>query len=607
MDRSAIALAAVGFGALLWSSYCAFTHGLFGEMMDYIVYSNMMWNSAHGRFFEYFGGSYLRHHLSYLLIPLSLIYHAWDHPFVLSILQWALIAAGAFFTQRFARQSGMPAPWPGVMALYGVLHHFPQQVQLSEFHGVACYFVLYPLLSIGASKSRWWTILPLSAILAVREDAGLTAAPILAWYAYSRRWRGGWWMVMGAVVYTAAAIFVLYPMANGHSLFDRRTEAVGLSAITQTLHKEPLTGRLSTLAWILAPLIPFARRKNLLALALFIAPSAAITLGSGFSWQYRLWIHYPAPFAILTPLALIAIAALAPLKRWWSLWLVAVALVSHLALGYIPLGGRSGEAYSLPSPLGLDAVRFARNTDSDKDVLIVTRDLKSFAGNRRSVKLLQRTRDLRSANYFLASRSLLESDPEIRNALTRWKPIAISDYVVLLRRETNAPSQGSAFSLAEYVLPMPMTLTHHARNAWDGWPWSGRYARFWRGDESRWQAGLSHGGRIALPSGTYVATLEFRSEPPRPGKHAAERWGFFRIYPLDSEAPILAHADFPPTDSRVVRELSVTFSLEHAMVIEPRVVGGSASLWLYAVRIRRVTDVDALREARPLRKEASTT
>jgi len=123
--------------SLLFSSFCAFTNYRFALCdPDYVNYVNMLWNSAHGRPFVCPWGSYLSAHLSFSLLLLAPFFRIWDHPFLLSFLQWLLIVGGSLFVGLSAWRHRLPRHFTLILMLFFVGYHFTQTVQLDEFHGV---------------------------------------------------------------------------------------------------------------------------------------------------------------------------------------------------------------------------------------------------------------------------------------------------------------------------------------------------------------------------------------------------------------------------------------------------------------------------------------
>ena len=92
LTAAAAALCAAAAAALLYSAYCAFSWGKF-PLYDYVIYTNMLWNSGHGRLFRMLvDQSYLRVHLSFTLALIGPLFRIWDHPFLPALVQWLALS-----------------------------------------------------------------------------------------------------------------------------------------------------------------------------------------------------------------------------------------------------------------------------------------------------------------------------------------------------------------------------------------------------------------------------------------------------------------------------------------------------------------------------------
>jgi hypothetical protein len=118
---------------------------------------------------------------------------------------------------------------------------------------------------------------------------------------------------------------------------------------------------------------------------------------------------------------------------------------------------------------------------------------------------------------------------------------------------------------------------------------NGEGVRHWKPGRKKPPVVLAFGKRIELQPGRYRAELTFRSRPPRTGGE----WGRFELWTRGTAAP-LAAAALVPSDSRDDRVQALTFSLEEATGVEPRITGGWAPLWLLEVEFVRENDAPGL-------------
>ena len=144
---------------LLRASFAAYTWGKF-TLFDYGVYSNMFWNSGRGDFFRMLlDRSYLKTHLSFTLALLGPLYRLWDHPFLLSLLQWIFLMGGAAVLGLSLRRR-VRGELIAALLFFTIAYPYSQSVLLSEFHGVSLYLLLVPLLYVCLVHRRPWCGFP---------------------------------------------------------------------------------------------------------------------------------------------------------------------------------------------------------------------------------------------------------------------------------------------------------------------------------------------------------------------------------------------------------------------------------------------------------------
>lgn len=398
-----ICLAAMGVVALglavqlLHAAYLAFTNFKSGTSGDYARYTNMIWNSAHGRLFLYgLNESYLHVHLSYTLALLGPLFRIWDHPFLLTVVQWAFMAGGAGFLLAAGSALSVPRQTMLAVILFWTGYHFTQSVVLCEFHGVSIYLLLIPALYYCLVARRGMVWLPLALILGLREEAGLMVIPLLLYVAARYRWKAGYWWAAAAAAYVAVACLVIFPWVNGLSLVARRQEALQ-SPSSDSYWSPAATGkRLVSMGWIFLPVLPFLLWRGWRAMLVIPSLAVALSMASAYGSQIKMRIHYPA--VILACLAVAMLQSVREMEerrpRWivrWGipLFLCVVTAVSFRVKGYV-YGSRFEPwkmAYQRLNEAGVHAIRVATTQVPKEGVAYAHRELHGFLANRADLAL----------------------------------------------------------------------------------------------------------------------------------------------------------------------------------------------------------------------------
>jgi hypothetical protein len=585
-----LAAAAAAAAYLLYSCYCAFTNLRF-TATDYGKYLNMIWNCGHGRPFRAFvDHSYLETHLSFSLALLGPFFRVWDHPFLLSALQWMGLAGGAAISGATLRRAGVAPAVTAAFVFFYVANPFTQRIALSEFHGVAMYLLLVPWLVrqlVFARRSVAWPLIP---ILLLREDAGFVVVPVLLYVAIRERWRAGYAWAAASLVYAVVACTALMPWIGGVGLVARRPH-VSIRAVFREAVDQPLSARLVPLLWLLAPALPAARRgwRPLLAV-----PSVAILMTSlsPLEPQAHLAFHYAAPaMAFLAAGLALALARPAPGRRPaglpTALAIAAITLVAHLRLGFLPGGPAHTEHYRR---LGLDGPRILRAARAipTGDLVACNDRFIPFVANRPDVIPLRHW-----ADHPLDTQTILTTFSEAAGLAERGSA-DLPDPVALLRSgafgvryvdgrqlvlRRGDPTGGNAEVLARLDrIPRTLVMAAMKREA-GGEIWgAGCYvARHWPGDRTA-RPRVAYGRSIPLPPGRYRAHFRFRAGAP-PAGAAADDLGTLALAAGGGEP--LARAAIDPAAAGggyVVQSLDI--ALSGRARVEPVVTGGAAPLWL---------------------------
>lgn len=422
--RSAHALAALSVAAwavtaatLLYCSFTLFTWFRY-QINDQGIYTNFLWNSAHGQPFRYLmGQSYLSVHLSFTLLLLAPLFHVWDHPYLLCVVQWIAGVGGSLLAGWIARRSGLRGPLPAVLMLFFLAYPFTQSVLLCDFHGVCLYYVLFPALYACLRFRRGWAWLPVVLIAGLREEAALLVVPMLAWFAARERWRGGWILAGLALLYAAFALLVLFPQLNDMHLLERRSNYFAPSKVVGTFTAAGFATRAVALAWFFLPAVLIARRRAWLPVLVFPSVALLIPMFSAVPRINSLSVMYSAaPFALLV-LALIEVLRLRaasgrlqqPLRP--GLLLASATLVAVLAAEFAPdsFDRRRDLRHWRVNPDGLDVVRVARAVPADGP-LYTTRSLAGLCANRRDLLVYRSSpapQVVQYARYVLAENTSL--------------------------------------------------------------------------------------------------------------------------------------------------------------------------------------------------------
>lgn len=345
---------------LLYSAICAFSWQNF-LMSDYGVYTNTLYNLAHGKGFKFLvDNNYLRTHLSFSLTLLAPLMLLWDSVYLLIIVQWGFLIWGAIILIRIMCRLQIPSMLQMSILLFWVAYPFTQSVLLYEFHGVASYLLLIPWLLHCLLFNKPMVFLPWLCILGVREEAGIVIIPLFICMAILQRWKAGYIYAFFSLIYVLYAIGYLYPLVNMVSLFDVvRKKETSLPKILEGFGTDGLKLKGAATFWMILPCLPFLyffKGSRLI----IIAPVSIvwiISMLSGFSKQYSLTFHYPAPIIALVMSGLILACAKSifyakdekqKLRIIWilSLWVFFAVGIAHYYNGYFLFGKNTHRVYA---------------------------------------------------------------------------------------------------------------------------------------------------------------------------------------------------------------------------------------------------------------------
>jgi uncharacterized membrane protein len=354
----AVGAFAAGFASLSMLRLRSFATGRFdlGNMVQPV------WSTAHGDPLAVTNlageqTTRLASHFDPVLLLFAPLWLVWPSPSLLLVTQSLLLALGALPVFWLARKHLGSERTALGFALAYLLYPAAQWVALAEFHPVAlaCPFLLFAFWYLDEDRLVPFAVF---AVLAgtTKEEVPLAVAGLGLWYALARRRRGvGAAIALAGVAASALAVGVVIPHFNQGepSDFYGRYDEVGGSAlgILGTAVTDPLkligvafdTRGLGYLARLLAPLafLPLGAPLALLP----ALPDLALNLLSSTRTQTSIHYHYTAP---LIP-AFFAASVFASRRLRFAVGrpLVALAVVSNVALVLIPVRDLQGETFSV--------------------------------------------------------------------------------------------------------------------------------------------------------------------------------------------------------------------------------------------------------------------
>lgn len=570
-----------GLGLLLYCVYCAYTHFKF-TLLDYGVYTNMMWNCAHLDGFRMMVvRNYLYTHLSFSLSLIGLFFYVWDDAFMPALVQWVGLLAGALILYMFGRRHKVAHVHLLAILFFCVWYRFTQSVILSEFHTVGLYFFVIPCLYVCLHEKRVLAWLPLLFLLGIREDAFLFVLPLLLYFAVRYRWRQAYLMTGVAVLYGLLALFVIYPAINDVSLFARRAGYLknvdgfcfGFTSFLNTRRQQAL------FLWLL-PCIPFIG-KRIWPLFVFTSVALISALLSGHPSQQGLGGIYSAPVMVMMTVAMMEIwVSTISFGSIRSVFLILVVIAVHLYSGFLPGGGKASAIYSVMAPEGRYAIAASKHIPK-QGILLTEIPLAGFCGNRKDlVAGSHYRRDLYAYDLVFCRVSMVRSMAEgdvWRELKTGELGVRYNDGEHLIAQRGYPAEDNEAF-IEMYPFReiwVQGTASHGGVNQFshENGPF-----RYWEGDGSRGPINLSFGGHRQLKPGRYKALLEYKAETPE--RTVRDSWGRFGVYELNA-SKALVEMEIPKIVTGALwNKMEVPFRCSQNTPAELRVTGCDAPLTL---------------------------
>lgn len=592
---------------MLYGAFCAFINFRFGYF-DYGIYTQALWNCGHGNGFHmYVDRDYLNTtHLSFTLAPLGLLFWIWDHPFLLSFVQWLSYCLGAVILYRAARRHGIAPELNAAVFFFYLGYVFCQWALFSQFHGVSLFLGLIPWLYYCLCFSRKLAWLPLLCILGLREDGFIPILPMLLYFGLRRDdpWRPARHWALAALVYGVLALTVFFPWMTGQSILERRNEEIPQDPSVCVNLLRDCGDRAVTLVCVALPYLALAGRRMWPALlfpaAAFLQANLSLVMG-----QYLMRRQYGVAFTATLACGLLETLAWRgrhdPKATAWgwvrSASLVAAVLIAHVLNGLLPGGPHWISEYGGFSKRGLTLVELQKQIPKE-GVLATSDRLSAFCANRRDLVLWNPQGWPHAFNDYTSRVEWVLLDANaisggLGEGVLNWVSngtfgvVSYQDEFAILNRA--APTGANSRLLSDVALSrsrvwIPKTPLHGGRTVVR----HGSLWRHWEGNGSRAPINLSYGGYRVLEPGRYQACFSYAAEPPR--RTVRGYWGWFSVHSLNEGAAIAkADIDPVPADLAHPRVQRLTFETGQATNIELRVTGGDAALWVASGWFERLT------------------
>jgi uncharacterized membrane protein len=272
-------------------------------------FTQAIWNTAHGRFFEATtdtGDQMLRlgAHVEPILVLFAPLWWAWPSPLMLLTVQAVALSSGALPVYWLARKHLGSRPAGRRLAFAYLLYPSLGLLALHEFHAVtlAIPFLLFASWYLDEGRLApfaLWAVLAAST----KEQMGLVVAGLGVWYLLThRRYRSGTVITLLGIAWSSFAFLVVIPhfAMDGTNPYVARYAGIGGTpgGILHTAFTSPLeiVEALATplnAAYLVALVLPVAGLCVLAPIALIPAlPELAINLLSThgtqklLAWQY---------------------------------------------------------------------------------------------------------------------------------------------------------------------------------------------------------------------------------------------------------------------------------------------------------------------------------
>lgn len=313
LDRSApwlVGALAAGY-CLLFTLMSLFWRDNLRWGFDILVYSQPIWNTAHGRLWDVSIYSWTTTELGHDLVLVELLiapfYRLFGGNIVLIVLQSAAIALGGIGVYALARNV-MPKVRPIACALLPAFYLsllFVQRTNLDEFksRNIIMWTFFFLWLGYRTDRARLvWTMIALA--LLTRSDVALVVAMIGVYALIQRkRWMLSWLPIAVGALWFVMVVYVIVPAhstagfiyADNYAWLGGGLTGIIKSVLTRPWYVAEGVFTVAKLRYTFDLLFPFAFLPLLRPRILLIPlPIYALNMLSGYENQFSIVHHYNA-------------------------------------------------------------------------------------------------------------------------------------------------------------------------------------------------------------------------------------------------------------------------------------------------------------------------
>lgn len=323
------------------------------SLIDLGIFDQVIWNTAHGRWFwdtldPYVQANhvFLGQHFSPGIVVLAVPDLLFPSVYTLLVLQTLFLAAGAVPIYLLAGRRADDERIAVLLAIAYLLYPSLAFANLFDFHEIALAvpFLAWAIERLDAGRT-WHAVVLLCIALLFKEEVGLITAGFGTYAFLEKRYRAaGLVLVALGLGWTAGVVYWAVPhIRGGPYLFEGRYQggllrhgSVDLSYLTRFLNGD----KLGYLALLFAPLLflPLLGGRSIV----LIVPTIGYTLLSTYPLQYDIHYHYAAPLIPL--LFATAVNGLCRLPAGYRLGASAMLLIAVAIEGLLigPLPGQQG-------------------------------------------------------------------------------------------------------------------------------------------------------------------------------------------------------------------------------------------------------------------------
>ncbi len=363
---------------------------------DITVYSQPIWNTAHGRLWEVslydWTATELGHDLVLIELPLAPLYRLLGGNIALVLVQSATVALGGWGAYAVARHI-LPRVNRAVPLLFAALYLsllFIHETNLEKFHARNLIMWTFFFAWIGYRTNRTWLIwLMLGIALTARSDVALVVFAFgLFCLLERRRWTQSWVPMAVGAAWFFGVVYVLVPhFSTAGFVYDQNYEWLGgsISGIVKASVTRPLyvlrgVVTADKIRYTFDLLFPFAFLPLLRPKMLLIPlPIYLLNILSNYPHQFSITAHYQA--LIVPWLMIAAIEAAADIaqgrgvigscligfgataRRWAGF--VRMPAVTATALVVVMLGCSATQQLTIASPVLSYVLHHGPNSRAD--------------------------------------------------------------------------------------------------------------------------------------------------------------------------------------------------------------------------------------------------